>query len=373
MSMQFGIGFAFQNPRRQRKDSEVWRDVVALADQAEGLGFDAIWCTEHHFTDYQITPNPLQFLTYMAGRTRDVQLGTQVVVLPWHDPVRVAEEVALLDTLSGGRVILGIGRGLGKVEFDGFRIPFDESRDRFIESAELVIRALDDGILEAEGPHFRVPRRLLRPRPDVSFRGRTYGAAISPETGKILAELGVGMIITIQKPWDVIAADVAEHGRSFRERHGVDAPAPILGAFVVCERDGERARVTAHRYMGAYYESVIEHYDLGGTQFKGTRGYEYYDNMATKIRKYGSDAARFFADLQIWGTPQQCIEKIAFASRTTGCKGFIAIFDMADLPFEEAERSMKLFASEVAPHLRGTPQAPLAEANQRAAPGRHLA
>ena len=362
--MQIGLGFAFQNPQAKRRDSEVWHDAVALADQAESLGFDALWCTEHHFTNYQITPNPLQFLTYMAGRTKRLRLGTQVVVLPWHDPVRVAEETALLDTLSGGRAVLGIGRGLGKVEFDGFRIPFDESRDRFIESASIVMRALDDGVLEFDGTHYKIPRRLLRPRPDRSFRDRTFGAAISPETGRILAELGAGMIVTLQKPWDAIVADLGEYRRAFRELRGCDAPAPIVGAFVVCDRDGERAREAAHRYLCAYYDSVIEHYDLGGTQFKGTKGYEYYDNMAVKVRKYGSESGHFFAELQVWGNPQQCLEKLAFIQQKTGCREFIAIFDMAELPFEAADRGMKLFAAEVLPHLRtmreegGDPAAP---------------
>ena len=352
MSFQFGLGFAFQNPGRSRRDSEVWRDMLALADQAEPLGFDALWCTEHHFTDYQLIPNPLQFLTYMAGRTKRARLGTQVVVLPWHDPVRVAEEVAILDTVSGGRAVLGIGRGLGKVEFDGFRIPFAESRDRFLESAKIITRSLDDGVLEGDGPHYRIPRTLLRPRPDRTFRDRTYGAAISPDTYAIHGELGIGLIITIQKPWDLIGADVATHRRIFREKHGAEAPPPILGAFVMCDRDGARAKENAHRYMGSYYESVIAHYDLGGTQFKGTKGYDYYDNMASKIRKYGGETSRFFADLQIYGTPDECAEKIAFAKEQTGCKEFIAIFDMAELPQEDALRHMSLFATEVMPRLR---------------------
>jgi alkanesulfonate monooxygenase SsuD/methylene tetrahydromethanopterin reductase-like flavin-dependent oxidoreductase (luciferase family) len=350
--MQVGIGFMFQNPRGERRDSDVWRDVVALADAAESEGFDAIWCTEHHFTDYQMTPNPLQFLTYMAGRTRRARLGTQVVVLPWHDPVRVAEEVALLDTVSGGRAILGIGRGLGKVEFDGFRIPFEESRERFLESASIVIRALDDGVLEANGPHYVIPRRGLRPRPDASFRGRTYGAAVSPESARILAELGIGMIITVQKPWDSIVADLEEYRSLFRKLHGREAPKPIVGVIVVCDRDGDRARETALRYISSYYESVIEHYDLGGTQFKGTKGYEYYENMAVKVRKYRAESGAFFADLQVAGTPDECFDKLSFIRQQTGCDGFIAIFDTADLPFERSTASMKLFAAEVIPRLR---------------------
>jgi hypothetical protein len=95
--------------------------------------------------------------------------------------------------------------------------------------------------------------------------------------------------------------------------------------------------------------------------------------MAAKVRQYGSGSGRFFADLQVWGTPGECFEKLSLIREKTGCQGFIAIFDMADLPFEDAERSMKLFATEVAPRLKDAPQAALADANQRAAPGRHLA
>ncbi len=84
-------------------------------DLAEPLGFQSIWGVEHHFTDYTMCPDVLQFLTYMAGRTTRAELGSMVVVLPWHDPMRVAEEVSMLDHISSGRLILGLGRGAGKV------------------------------------------------------------------------------------------------------------------------------------------------------------------------------------------------------------------------------------------------------------------
>ncbi|MEE2926612.1 MAG: LLM class flavin-dependent oxidoreductase, partial [Chloroflexota bacterium] len=124
----------FQNPDREKTDFQVYRDELRLADLAEPLGYQSIWGVEHHFTDYTMCPDVLQFLTYMAGRTQDALLGTMVVVLPWHDPVRVAEEVSMLDNLSEGRMILGIGRGLAKVEFDGFRLDMSQSRARFAES-----------------------------------------------------------------------------------------------------------------------------------------------------------------------------------------------------------------------------------------------
>ncbi len=80
-----------------------------MADMAEPLGFESIWTAEHHFDDYTMCPNPLQFLTYMVGRAERALLGTMVMVLPWHDPVGVAEEISVLDPMSNGRAIVGVG------------------------------------------------------------------------------------------------------------------------------------------------------------------------------------------------------------------------------------------------------------------------
>ena len=115
--MHVGLAAIFQNPGKARADFEVYRQDLRLADLAEPLGFESVWGVEHHFTDYTMCPDVLQFLAYMAGRTERVQLGSMVVVLPWHDPLRVAEEVSMLDNLSGGRLILGsrARRGQGGV------------------------------------------------------------------------------------------------------------------------------------------------------------------------------------------------------------------------------------------------------------------
>src|SRR5262245_66205760 len=143
--MHVGMAAVFQNPQHARTDWEVYRNELRLADLAEPLGFESIWGVEHHFTDYTMCPDVLQFLTYMAGRTQRAQLGSMVVVLPWHDPMRAAEEIAMLDNMSDGRMILGLGRGAGKVEFDGFRLSMDESRSRFVECAEVILSGLQTG------------------------------------------------------------------------------------------------------------------------------------------------------------------------------------------------------------------------------------
>ena len=98
--MHVGYGAAFQNPNNAHSDAEVYRNELRFAEMAEPLGFDSVWSVEHHFDDYTMCPDPVQFLTYMAGRTKHVKLGSMVVVLPWHDPIRVAEQASLLDHLG---------------------------------------------------------------------------------------------------------------------------------------------------------------------------------------------------------------------------------------------------------------------------------
>src|SRR5262245_30448583 len=110
--MHVGLGIIFQGTDHRRSDLEVYQNDLRFGSMAESLGFQSIWGVEHHFTDYTMCPDVLQLLTYFAGRTENALLGSMVVVLPWHDPLRVAEQVSMLDNLSGGRVVLGLGRGL---------------------------------------------------------------------------------------------------------------------------------------------------------------------------------------------------------------------------------------------------------------------
>ena len=98
-------------------------------------------------------------MSYCAGRTKTAKLGSMVILLPWHDLLRAAEEIAMLDNISGGRIILGIGRGAGKVEFDGFRLDMGESRERFVEAAQAVLGALENGYMEYDGAFYKQPKK----------------------------------------------------------------------------------------------------------------------------------------------------------------------------------------------------------------------
>jgi alkanesulfonate monooxygenase SsuD/methylene tetrahydromethanopterin reductase-like flavin-dependent oxidoreductase (luciferase family) len=351
--MHVGMAAVFQNPGKAQTDREVYRNELRLADLAEPLGFESIWGVEHHFTDYTMCPDVLQFLTYMAGRTERARLGSMVVVLPWHDPMRVAEEVAMLDNISGGRLILGLGRGAGKVEFDGFRLSMDESRGRFVESAEMLLGGLETGYCEYSGRFISQPRAAIRPAPFKSFRGRTYAAAVSPESLPVMAKLGVGILIIPQKPWKEVAKELDVYRTIYREVNGADAPPPVSAGWTFCDESAERALQMARRYIGGYYQTVLDHYQFQGDHLARTKGYEYYGKMAEKIAQYGTDTViDYFMNLQVWGTPAQCYEKILDIHTRTGNSHYVGVFSYAGMPYADAERNMRLFAREVMPALQ---------------------
>ncbi len=360
--MHVGYGAAFQNPFNKLSDAEVYRNELRLAELAEPLGFDSVWSVEHHFDDYTMCPDVLQFLSYMAGRTKHVKLGSMVVVLPWHDPVRVAEQISLLDHMADGRFILGLGRGLARIEYEGFRLDQNEGRNLFVEYAELILNSLETGYMEG-GKFTKQPRRDIRPFPARSFKGRSYAAAVSPESMPIMAKLGVGLLVIPQKPWEVVKQDFEIYHKAWREVNGATPPpAPLSGGFCFVDENKDRAEEMAMKWITAYYHTAMRHYEMTSRQFGTQKSYEFYSHVGKYIAKHGMDGAAVdFAKLMPWGTPDQVLEKIQFIRDTIGANGVMMNFSYAGMPFDEAERNMRCFAKHVLPELKKMKTAPLPE------------
>src|ERR1700689_121017 len=213
---------------------QVWDENIRLAKQAPALGFDVLWSAEHHFFDYSFCPDNLQVMTYLASACPDIDLGTAAVIVPWHDPVRVAEQAAVLDLLSKGRLRLGLGRGLARREFAAFRLSMDESRERFDEAAPMIVEALGTGFIVGDGKFYKRPRIEIRPRPQHSFDGRIYAVASSEDSVVSAAKLGAHMVMFADRPWEM-RLPVVERGRKVpREFHGTPAPHVMLTEFCVC-------------------------------------------------------------------------------------------------------------------------------------------
>ncbi len=369
--MHVGMSATFQNPDRDHgvSDYDVYKKDLAIAMRAESLGFESVWGVEHHFTDYTMNPDVPQFLAAVGAACKTVKLGTMVVVLPWNDPMRVAEKIAMLDCMTDGRVIFGIGRGLARVEFEGMRVDMNESRERFVESAEAVLAGLEQGYVEYDGKYIKQPKARVRPEPFKSFRNRSYAAAISPESSRIMAKLGVGILIIPQKPWEEHAAELAEYNELFKQMQGVPAPRPMITGWVACDRDAGKAKDMAYRYIVGYWRSVVKHYEMQSDHFARTKGYEYYKVLTETAAEVGVDGmAEFFMSLQVWGTPDQCLEKIKDIHARTDCSAFMGIFSYAGMPEEIANANIELFAKAVMPELKKIGHSPAVDLEPDAEP-----
>lgn len=334
-------------------DAQVFDEEIRLALLAEDLGFDVLWSVEHHFFDYAFCPDNTQFLSYLAGRTERIELGTAAVILPWSEPLRVAEKIAMLDQLSGGRVRFGMGRGLSRREYAPFRgIEMDTSRKRFDESSEMVVRALETGFIEGDGPYYPQPRAELRPRPQKSFRGRIYAVANSNDSVDSAARIGARMVMFAERQWSHRVPAIERYRSRYRELHGSEAPPPMTADFTYCDSDAEHAVEHGTRYMASYLASLLEHYELMGDHFQETEGYKGYQQNAELLRHTGETGfLKGFLKANAFGTPDQVLETLDKRRGDLGPFEQATSFRFGGIPLDEAERSMRLFAKEVLPVL----------------------
>ena len=351
--MHTGVGFFFQGLDDCVPDRAVWTDQLRLADRAESVGFESIWTPEHHFTRYHMMPNPTQFLTWAAARTTKALLGTMVMVLPWHNPIRVAEEIAVLDIISGGRTILGLGRGLGKIEFDGFKLDMGDSRQRFIEYAAALSDSLESGTIQSDGELYKQPPVAVRPFQQTTFRGRTYASAVSPESARIMAQFGYGLLLIAQKPWETVIAETKNYSALFEEINGYPAPRPLLVNLTTVDTDPGYAEALHAEYTVAYARSTVEHYEFANPHMETIKGYEYYGGLRRNIKKHGVPAFnQFLAGLQIGGTPNRFVDDLTDRVRALDCAGVIHMLNMGGMPADVAERNYNMFAEHVLPRLK---------------------
>ena len=339
-----------------RSDASVLAEHLALGDLAEPLGFDSLFGLEHHFTGYSMSPSPLQLLTYFAGRTKRITLGTCVIVLPWQDPIRVAEQIAYLDLLCGGRCIFGFGRGAASVEYAGFRIPMEEARPRFAEAAQLITKALADEVFEWDGEYYQIPEMSIRPHPMSHPERRFYASSVSPESAEIMAKLGFGMMVIMQNEWVKAARDID----SFREiamSVGHTPKPPLILTNVSVAESRDEAVERGRQYLGAKWDSIDDHYKFSDGHLGKIKGYESYGKMAKTYAKMKDAEARakmteFYVNIQIVGTPDDCIQQMAELQRLTGTDHIVCDFSYGGMPHEEGEMNMRMFATDVMPTLQ---------------------
>jgi alkanesulfonate monooxygenase SsuD/methylene tetrahydromethanopterin reductase-like flavin-dependent oxidoreductase (luciferase family) len=289
--MKFGILQFFSWPDRRIDLPTVYERALGRIEIMDGAGYDAVWLTEHHFNDYSVCPSIPVMGAYAAARTKRIRIGTGVTLAGLYHPLRLAEEIALLDVLSGGRVNWGAGRGFDAREFRAFGVPPEESQLRFREAVDIVLQAWRNQRLTYHGKYFSfedievLPKPLQRPHPPVwiaagsqdaiSWAGAS-GYSILMDPHATHAETGAH--------WEFYRDQLHSHGHSI---DGRDIPIARLLAIAPTDREAaEVARQGAKWLLRTYVDP------------KGTRG--------------GGDLLQRYVDsVVIHGTVDRVIDEIA--------------------------------------------------------------
>jgi alkanesulfonate monooxygenase SsuD/methylene tetrahydromethanopterin reductase-like flavin-dependent oxidoreductase (luciferase family) len=347
-----------------------WKHVQAglhLGELAEPLGFDGIWAPEHFGTPYGMTPSPIQTLSYYAGRTERVTFGTMVAVVPWWNPIRLAHQIAYLDIISNGRFeTIGLGRGVAKKEFDALGVPREEARQRFNETLDILKLAFSQERFSYEGEIFKIPETSLRPMPKTAnLYDRIYGSAASPESLEILSRRGMTPLFVGNKPIEEAALEVKKVNR-FRAEEGFKPCQPKNVLMIYCVNDASQVQNTDEWLLMANRDVNVHYGFADPSNFVGVKGYESYaarqgsatqvlsDAAAAKIRT-GKDAPKlpgYHPSNLMFGTPEQCYDRIKKAQEACSFSEITVLPQFGTMPWDEAERSLKLFAQEVLPELQ---------------------
>jgi alkanesulfonate monooxygenase SsuD/methylene tetrahydromethanopterin reductase-like flavin-dependent oxidoreductase (luciferase family) len=341
-------------------DAKIWQEEIEFGLQVEDLGFDSLWTIEHHVTPYTMVTNALQLLTFFAGATSRIDLGTMVVVLPWHHPIRVAEDIIMLQHAMRGRTpYIGFGRGAARREFLQLGVDMNESRERFDESIEIVKLALTQEEFSYEGDIYNFKDITVRPRPRDSRQliDNFHFSWGSPQSAPIGARHGLKPMIIPQKAFADYHADMEAFGR-VRAQIGLPPARPRIHMNVMCAETAEQAKELATKYIPQYVDSAAREYELGSDHFARIKGYEHYAAQAGVMPSrevLTQHMANTYISNHVWGTPQQCLEKLQTLCDAFHPEEFMLVFKYGSMPLDVAQDSLQLFAREVLPAAHAIP------------------
>jgi alkanesulfonate monooxygenase SsuD/methylene tetrahydromethanopterin reductase-like flavin-dependent oxidoreductase (luciferase family) len=229
----------------------------------------------------------------------------------------------------------------------------EEARERFIEAAEVVVKALQHERFSHQGKYFQIPQMSIRPRPYTDFRGRLYGAAISPESAEIMAKLGIGVLAILQREWDATVAEIERYNAFYRSSVGQEPISPVVAARVIIGDTDEEGRALARKYISGHWAMADQHYGITRGDHRGIKGYEHYSQIGEMLKKLDPEVMvdNVIAP-HIFGTAKTCLQRIRLLRDKFKTEHFVAIFSDGGIPSELAERSMRRFAAEVLPELK---------------------
>jgi alkanesulfonate monooxygenase SsuD/methylene tetrahydromethanopterin reductase-like flavin-dependent oxidoreductase (luciferase family) len=325
-----------------------YQDLLAQIELGDALGFDTVWLGELHFSRaFSILADPLLLLAAAAQRTTRIRLGTAVTLLPLHNPVKIAEEAAIADILSNGRLEFGVGRGTAPVHYAGYDIPQEESRERFEEALDFIVQAWTQKSFSTRGKYFRARDLTVVPKPVQSPHPPVRIAANSPDTFPLAARRRLPIFATpLINPPDKLKEGLAVYRGGLPAGTRADA-ALAFPVHVAASR--EQARRECEASLLHFLREAGERLrPLGDADVKSFEAFRQV--LARMQRVQYEDVDR---EMAVFGDPAYCVERMRALQREYGMDEFICYFNQGGLMDHAlVKQSMTLFAREVLPHCR---------------------
>lgn len=350
--MKFGLFYQLPCAPEQSEPLR-YQETIEQIVLAEQLGFDIAWLAElHFFKSFSIMPSPLMVAVAIAQRTRRIRLGTAVTLLPFHHPLRAAEEAASADLLTGGRLDYGVGRGTIAVHFQGFGMARDESRDRFEEGLEIIVRAWTEERITHKGHFYDIrdiavlPKPLQKPHPPLRV------AANSPETAQFAGHKGYDVLVA--SPINPVPG-FYEHIRIYRKALAAGMhpghQGNVAALFFVCPQDSRAAaRAEAERSLLHYFHTIADQASLGGkSQYEGSYAY------LKEIRERAAAMTYETVDetMAVYGPADRCIARINEVYEQSKIDQLVCWFNAGGkIPHRDVMATMERFAAKVMPAVR---------------------
>lgn len=345
-NMQFGMLHLFENPIH-KTEHQIVKEQLDLMQAAEDLGFDSIWPAEHHFTEYGYCASTALMLAPIARVTKRIRLGTGVVVLPFHNPIRVAEEFALLDLMSDGRLDFGVGRGYQPIEYKGFQVDQSKSRTMFKEELEIILQAWTTGKVNYHGEHFHYEDQPVRPQPLQKPHPPVWVAGISNDTFATVGKLGCNLLCTqVFGPFPV---ELLQQYRAALRENGHDPDTKdvaVLSMMYVAETREQALKDFADPVMW-YYRTIMKY--VAGDQV--VPSYESYADARNLAANVTWDQLQQNGAV-ICGNPDDCIRQIEALRDRYGATHCLIWTRLGGFDHAKVMKSMKLMQKYVFPHFK---------------------
>src|SRR5688572_21744740 len=328
-------------------DQQIIQETLREAQLCDSLGMEMLWLAEHHFDGICAYVDPVTFAAALAASTQRIKIGFAVAQMSLHHPVRMAEQMALIDNISKGRLVVGLGRGtaFNVYDYQGYGIDPKEAYDRLVEAEEIMIKAWTTPNYEHKGKFWDVRLPLLRPRPYTKPHPFIIRACASEESMLGMARAGRPFLMNIQSN-EVTKQRMDLYRKTMRESGFDEATVArnvddtwVWRNIFVAETDAEAERLA----MGAFKTQQ---------EFRQAMRKKVYEEQGLLLKQEAGPVARNQAQHSLLcGSPATVTQAIAEIDKI-GVGGLILVFRLGPMPYEVAANSIRLFMSEVAPNFR---------------------